>query len=293
MLTALLAVIAALGGMAVAEQRQGSDAGAPTQDHNDSAIRAVNPDPGVSAGRVDAPPRASRVPASSTTERTTLVSSNGDIASIDSRADEAPASSRQTLVRIKVDTPIRSKPGSGSVVGTMPAHSKYLGSPMFAWVSETTTDGRFGKVTVPWQYPQVAGWIRMPADGVRTSPIEIRASVSERTVKVLTDGKVTASYPATVGASASPTPRGRYFVTDLTPVPASQPQFGTYAFGISAIQPNLPPGWTGGNQMAIHGTNDPSSIGRAASAGCLRVSEEALAELRHVIVKGTPVHIAA
>jgi lipoprotein-anchoring transpeptidase ErfK/SrfK len=66
---------------------------------------------------------------------------------------------------------------------------------------------------------------------------------------------------------------------------------GTFAFGISGIQPNLPPGWGGGDQLAIHGTNDASSIGRSASAGCLRVSEATLARLRRVLRLGTPVVI--
>jgi lipoprotein-anchoring transpeptidase ErfK/SrfK len=68
---------------------------------------------------------------------------------------------------------------------------------------------------------------------------------------------------------------------------------GTYAFGLSGIQPNLPPGWSGGNQLAIHGTNDPSSIGRSASAGCLRVAERVLDRLKRVLRVGTPVVLQA
>jgi hypothetical protein len=68
---------------------------------------------------------------------------------------------------------------------------------------------------------------------------------------------------------------------------------GTFAFGISGIQPNLPPGWNGGNQLAIHGTNNPSSIGRSVSAGCVRVSEETLDRLLPLLEYGTPVIIHA
>ena len=93
--------------------------------------------------------------------------------------------------------------------------------------------------------------------------------------------------PAATGAAVSPTPPGEYFVTDR--IAFSGGSLGTFAFGISGIQPKLPPGWTGGNQLAIHGTNDPASIGRSASAGCLRVSERALDRLKPLLALGTPV----
>jgi lipoprotein-anchoring transpeptidase ErfK/SrfK len=66
---------------------------------------------------------------------------------------------------------------------------------------------------------------------------------------------------------------------------------GSFAFGISGIQPHLPAGWSGGNQLAVHGTNDPSSIGTSASAGCVRVSERALHLLLPLLKLGTPVII--
>ena len=54
-----------------------------------------------------------------------------------------------------------------------------------------------------------------------------------------------------------PTPTGRFSVTD--PIATGDPggPFGWYAFGLSGHQPNLPPGWSGGDQLAIHGTNSP------------------------------------
>jgi lipoprotein-anchoring transpeptidase ErfK/SrfK len=81
---------------------------------------------------------------------------------------------------------------------------------------------------------------------------------------------------------------GEYFVTDRVPFSAGGP-LGSFAFGISGIQPRLPAGWSGGNQLAIHGTNDPWSIGRSASAGCVRVSETTLDRLIPLLVYGTPV----
>ncbi len=39
----------------------------------------------------------------------------------------------------------------------------------------------------------------------------------------------------------------------------------------------------------IHGTNDPSSIGKAMSSGCIRMLNEDVANLFELVVKGTPV----
>jgi len=47
----------------------------------------------------------------------------------------------------------------------------------------------------------------------------------------------------------------------------------------------------GDARIAIHGTNDPSSIGRASSNGCVRVTGDALALLANSLPPGTPVTI--
>ena len=60
---------------------------------------------------------------------------------------------------------------------------------------------------------------------------------------------------------------------------------------LSGHQPNLPPGWTGGNRLAIHGTNAPGTVGAAASAGCLRAGDADLRVLMARVPLGTPVFI--
>jgi lipoprotein-anchoring transpeptidase ErfK/SrfK len=45
----------------------------------------------------------------------------------------------------------------------------------------------------------------------------------------------------------------------------------------------------GDPRIAIHGTNDPSSIGHPASNGCVRVDAGPLDELRAALMPGTPV----
>jgi len=115
--------------------------------------------------------------------------------------------------------------------------------------------------------------------------------LSQHRITVSKSGRVLFGFPAATGAAASPTPIGEYFVTDR--IAFSGGYLGTFAFGISGIQPRLPAGWSGGDQLAIHGTNDPSSIGRSVSAGCLRVSERSLDRLKPLLQLGTPVIVVA
>ncbi len=206
------------------------------------------------------------------------------------RLDRGPISRPHLLVRIPAAMPVTARPGGGRVVGTMPDGSRYYGQPIVAWVLEVSEDGRYGRVPIPYAGTDRTGWIRLRGLETRATRVEVRADLSEHRIEVLRGGRVLFRAPAATGAAVSPTPTGRFFVTDRVAFPAGG-SLGTFAFGISGIQPRLPPGWTGGDQLAIHGTDAPGTIGTSASAGCLRVSERVLERLRPLLRPGTPVTI--
>lgn len=196
-----------------------------------------------------------------------------------------------------VDVPrgivVRSTPG-GARSGALRSQSLYLRTPMRAWIQDVTADGRWGKITVPWSKPvNRTGWILLEGLATTSREILVVSDLSDRRVRVYRGCREILSLPSAIGAAASPSPTGRFWVTDRVAVPPTQPYFGSFAFGLSTIQPNPPSWWRGGNQMAIHGTNSPRSIGTAASAGCLRVSETSLARLKPLLEVGTPVVIQA
>lgn len=194
-----------------------------------------------------------------------------------------------TLVHVPRTLPALAAPRAGSrQVGVVPAGSKYYGFSIVAWVEEISDDGRWGRVELPYVWPRREGWIRLAGLTRQTTRLRVEVDLSEHLVTVRKFGKVLFRAPGATGASSSPTPVGDYFVTDRVAFPAGS-SLGSFAFGISGIQPRLPAGWSGGNQLAIHGTNNPSSIGRSASAGCIRVSESTLDRLRRLLIYGTPV----
>jgi L,D-transpeptidase-like protein len=167
-----------------------------------------------------------------------------------------------------------------------------LGSPRILWVLDRRRDGRWGRVVLPTRPNGRTGWIRLRPGQLRRSDVWVIGDLSRRRVTLMRGRRPLASFPAAVGASGSPTPAGRFSVTDLVATGNPGGPFGWFAFGLSGHQPNLPVGWAGGDQLAIHGTNAPWTIGHAASAGCLRVTADALSRLRRAIRLGTPVIIA-
>jgi lipoprotein-anchoring transpeptidase ErfK/SrfK len=196
-----------------------------------------------------------------------------------------------TLVEAANGAVVRWRP-NGAIAGELPGRTP-LGTTTWLWAVRTSRDGRWARVILPWRPNGRMGWVSLRGRRTVRSRVWVEADVSRRRVNLMLGAHVMRSFVAAVGTSGSPTPTGRFSVTD--PIATGDPggPFGWYAFGLSGHQPNLPAGWSGGDQLAIHGTNTPSSLGTAASAGCLRVSSTALGVLKHYLRPGTPVIIEA
>jgi lipoprotein-anchoring transpeptidase ErfK/SrfK len=149
---------------------------------------------------------------------------------------------------------------------------------------------RWYRVQLPIRPNGVTGYVR--ASAVDTGRVRSRVLVdlSARKLTLFRSGRRMLRTTVAVGSSATPTPTGRYYVNQrLIPQDPSGP-FGPAAIGISAYSTVLT-GWTQGGPIAIHGTNEPWSIGRAVSNGCIRVRNAVLRRLFAVTRAGTPVLI--
>jgi lipoprotein-anchoring transpeptidase ErfK/SrfK len=199
---------------------------------------------------------------------------------------------RELLVQIPAGgLAARRNPWSAApVIGRVTDRSRYYGVRTVAWIEELSAKGRWGRVELPYVWPRRDGWIRMSDLQTDTTRIRVLVDVSAHRLTVRDRGEVLFRAAVATGRSSSPTPVGEYFVTDRVPFPSGS-AYGSFAFGISGIQPRLPAGWTGGDQLAIHGTNAPSTIGTNASAGCVRASEATLSKLKPLLRLGTPVVI--
>ena len=114
------------------------------------------------------------------------------------------------------------------------------------------------------------------------------------------DERLLASYPATSGSAEKPAPSGRLKVTAVNRNPTYRYN-PAYAFkGVRADKPftikpgpNNPVGlvWIGlsSEGYGIHGTPDPSKVGKTESNGCIRLTNWDALQLASAVAKGTQV----
>jgi hypothetical protein len=181
---------------------------------------------------------------------------------------------------------MRSSPG-GDVVATLDDTTEFGSPTVFSVVAR-----RGSWVGVPTELLPNGklGWLELNEKDLRIDSVglEIRIDLSDYSAKLLRDGKAERTMPIGIGAPGTDTPTGRFSVTDEIQT-GLNPTYGCCLLALSATQPNLPPGWTGGNRMAIHGTSLP--LGAANSTGCVHAGEDDLHALIESVPLGTPVII--
>ena len=186
---------------------------------------------------------------------------------------------------------VRSRPG-GAVVARLGARTEF-GSPTTLAVAAKR--GRWlGVVTTHLPNGRL-GWVDPAESAVVRSRTRVRVTVdlSARQLVVRRGDRVLRRVTVAIGRPSSPTPVGRFAVTDKLSGSAYSSAYGCCILALSAHQPSLPAGWQGGDRIAVHGTNDPGSIGTAASAGCPRASDADMRYLLRTVPLGAPVFVRA
>ena len=162
-------------------------------------------------------------------------------------------------------------------------------------MSVVRTRGRWLGVSTAARPNGKLGWVDGRSDAVRRrrTRLAIHVDLSARRLELRRAGVVVKRGTASVGRPGSTTPTGRFAVTDKLRGDRFGSYYGCCIVALSGTQPNLPPGWPGGNRLAIHGTPNPSSLGGAVSAGCVHASAPTLEVLMRQAPVGTPVFIRA
>jgi lipoprotein-anchoring transpeptidase ErfK/SrfK len=105
----------------------------------------------------------------------------------------------------------------------------------------------------------------------------IIVDLSDRSLYLLDGNVVVRSFPVGIGKMVTKTPAGEYTVVNKQANPGGP--FGAFWIGLS--KPHY----------GIHGTNDPSSIGREVSLGCIRMHNEDVLQLSSLVPVRTRVTI--
>jgi L,D-transpeptidase-like protein len=181
---------------------------------------------------------------------------------------------------------LRTAPG-GKVVKTLRWRTRFGSRTVLAVFSRR---GAWAGVPTPLLPDGKLGWIKLDPSRLRSgwTRYSIDVDLSSKAASLRLSGRAVRSFSVTVGAPASPTPTGRFAVTD-TFRGGLNSAYGCCALATSAIQGHLPSGWLGGNRIAIHGTT--GLLGAALSHGCIRASSAVVGALVRRVGLGTPVVI--
>ena len=203
------------------------------------------------------------------------------------RAARVPEGRGFLTAWLKRPVALRSRP-DGRTVARLRTKTRW-GSPRILSVVEVR--GEWLGVSSEHRPNGRLGWIRASAARLTRVRAKLVADLSRRTVTLFRDDRALRRVRVAIGRPANPTPTGRFAITDLLRVREASP-YGCCVIALSGRQPRLPAGWPGGDRLAIHATSDTSTIGRAASIGCLRARERDMRWLiRQRLQPGTPVFI--
>ena len=149
------------------------------------------------------------------------------------------------------------------------------------------------EVLLPVRPNGSTGWIRRADVSLARNTYRIRIELNAHRITVWNGPEVVHEEPVGVGRAEAPTPGGQYYITELLEPPSPNGPYGPYAFGLSGFS-EVYTSFAGGNGvLGIHGTNDPSGLGKDVSAGCIRLSNQGITKLAKVLPLGTPVEIVA
>lgn len=114
--------------------------------------------------------------------------------------------------------------------------------------------------------------------------------IAERKLFLIEDNAIRKTYDTAVGKPSTPSPEGTFTIVNRIPhptwygsrkpvAPGRKNPLGTRWLGLSAAG------------YGIHGTNNPASIGKAASKGCIRMRNRDVEELFELVDAGVTVEL--
>ncbi len=109
-------------------------------------------------------------------------------------------------------------------------------------------------------------------------PYSISVSLSGKRLSLFRNGRLVKTYPVGIGKMLTQTPVGEYVIVNREPNPGGP--YGVMWLSLSKLG------------YGIHGTNNPASIGKEVSKGCIRMYNKDVLELARQVSNGTRVKIS-
>jgi lipoprotein-anchoring transpeptidase ErfK/SrfK len=151
--------------------------------------------------------------------------------------------------------------------------------------------------------PDESGAEKPDPDSEPAAPVtSVKVDVTTSMLGVFEGDKIIAAYPMTVGSAQTATPIGEWKVRGVAKLPRFRYDKQMLRHGERSENfhmlppgPNSPVGvvWIALNKrgIGIHGTDDPNTIGQAASHGCIRLANWDIVRLAGKVKAGVPVSV--
>jgi lipoprotein-anchoring transpeptidase ErfK/SrfK len=167
------------------------------------------------------------------------------------------------------------------------------GAPLVFLLTGRQADAEWLSVYLPVRPNGSTGFVRADQVTVARDDYRIEIALGAHHLRVTKLGDPVLESDIAVGTAETPTPGGVYYVKELLQPPDPGGAYGPYAYGLSGFSNQLDSFNGGDGVIGIHGTSDPSSIGRDVSHGCIRVPNDVVTQMAGFLPLGTPVEITA
>jgi lipoprotein-anchoring transpeptidase ErfK/SrfK len=173
----------------------------------------------------------------------------------------------------------------------LPNPNKYRGQ-LVLLVAALRSDGWL-QVLLPVRPNGTTGWIHGGDVVLSNDPYRIVVQLRSHRITVYDRAKMVLHDLVGIGKPNTPTPGGGYYLTQLFAPPDANGPYGPFAYSLSGYSQVLTSFEGGDAIIGLHGTNRPDLLGKDVSSGCIRMRNDAISKLAHLLPLGTPVTIVA
>ena len=215
-----------------------------------------------------------------------------------------PATAAETLVRLSDErsftrwanasgtATIRAQPlASAPAVARLHVLTEEGAAEVYLLEQELTTPAGaiWVQLRIPGRPNGRSGWVPLQALGaIHLTDRALVVSLRRLRATLYLRGRSVWSAPVGVGAAATPTPTGHFWVRDEIAVPGHT-LYGPFAFATSDYSSLSE--WALGGVVGIHGTNQPGLVPGRPSHGCIRMRNADITYLSSRLPVGAPVDV--
>jgi lipoprotein-anchoring transpeptidase ErfK/SrfK len=192
---------------------------------------------------------------------------------------------------VAAQVPVFAAPGDATPVTTLANPTATDGQLVF--LIDGLAQGGWLEALLPVKPNGTTGWIRASDVELASNPYRIVVRLRSHRVTVFKKDDVVLRAPVAVGKQQTPTPGGRYYLTQLFEPPNPAGPYGPFAYSLSGFSEVLETFRGGDAIIGIHGTNQPDLVGKDVSHGCIRMTNNQITRLSRILPLGTPVSIRA